>query len=129
MTTRAPLALRVTGLNISLASSRVPVVSDVTFEVSSGTVFGVVGESGSGKSTVARALLGYVRRGLTIVSGQVEINGVDLLRLPPAELRATRGRSVAYVAQDPASALNPGLRIGRQLLESYAAHQGRVRGP
>jgi len=127
MTTPSAPALRVTGLNVALAGSRVPVVSDVTFEVPRGMVFGLVGESGSGKSTVARALLGYARRGLEIVAGQVAVDGIDLLRLPPAELRSARGRTAAYIAQDPASALNPGLRIGRQLMESLAAHQGSSR--
>ncbi len=119
-------ALRVTGLNVTLSGNDVPVVSDVSFEVGKGTVFGLVGESGSGKSTLARALLGYARRGLTIASGQVVIGGVDMLRLPPAELRSARGRTACYVAQDPASALNPGLQVGRQLLESFAAHHGRA---
>jgi peptide/nickel transport system ATP-binding protein len=71
------------------------VVGDVSFAVRAGQVLGLVGESGSGKTTVVLALLGHSRRGLRISAGQVHVDGVDLLRVPPAELRAFRGARVA----------------------------------
>jgi peptide/nickel transport system ATP-binding protein len=102
------------------------VVSQVSFAVPAGKVLGLVGESGSGKSTVALALLGHARRGLRIASGQVLLDGVDLLALSPADLRSTRGARVSYVPQDPSSALNPTLRVGTQLREALRVHAGVI---
>jgi peptide/nickel transport system ATP-binding protein len=119
---QAVLRLEVSDLEIRLANSAADVVSEVSFAVLSGEVLGLVGESGSGKTTVALALLGHARRGLAITGGEVRLEGVDILRLGPADLRATRGRRVAYVPQDPAAALNPALRVGAQLKEALAVH-------
>jgi len=92
-------------------------------------VLGLVGESGSGKTTVVLALLGHARRGLSISSGEVRVDGVDLLQLSAAQLRAVRGARVAYVPQDPAAALNPTLRVGTQLNEAIRVHPGAVEDP
>ncbi len=121
--------LDVRGLEVRLGRAGPDVVSEVSFTVQPGQLLGLVGESGSGKTTVALALLGHARRGLRISSGEVHVEGVDLLRLRPAELRAMRGARVAYVPQDPAAALNPALRIGTQLREAIGVHPGAVGDP
>ncbi|MGW6458435.1 dipeptide ABC transporter ATP-binding protein [Streptomyces sp. NPDC055078] len=114
--------LRVDGLGVVLSRSRTPVVQDVTFSVAAAQVMGLVGESGSGKSTVALSLLGYARRGLTIAEGTVDIAGTSMLDLRGTALRKARGKLVAYVPQDPASGLNPALRLGYQLREAMRIH-------
>ena len=119
-----PVRLAVEQLRITLGQGGPDVVDDVTFSVGAGEVLGLVGESGSGKTSVALALLGYARRGLSLASGKVVVDGVDLLTLSPSELRAIRGTTVAYVPQDPATALNPALRIRTQLEESLASFRG-----
>ena len=116
--------LDVSDLEVRLGRTGADVVGDVSFAVQAGQVLGLVGESGSGKTTVVLALLGHSRRGLRISAGQVHVDGVDLLRLPPAELRAFRGARVAYVPQDPSAALNPALRVGTQLKEAMRVHPG-----
>ena len=121
--------LDVRGLEVRLGPAGPDVVSEVSFTVQAGQVLGLVGESGSGKTTVVLALLGHARRGLRISSGEVEVDGVDLLRLPRAELRAVRGARVAYVPQDPSAALNPTLRVGTQLREAVRVHPGVVDDP
>jgi len=121
--------LEVQGLTVALRGSGTEVVSDVSLSVPAGQVLGLVGESGSGKTTVALALLGHARRGLQITAGQVRIDGTDLLALSQAGLRAIRGATVSYVAQDPSSALNPALRIGTQLREVLAAHPAAADDP
>ena len=121
--------LEVRDLEVRLGPSGPDVVRDVSFSVRAGQVLGIVGESGSGKTTVALALLGHARRGLSIHSGEVCLDGVDLLRLRPAQLRAARGAKVAYVPQDPSAALNPTLRIGPQLQEALRVHAGIVDDP
>src|SRR6516162_2592560 len=121
--------LEVRGLEVRLGRTGPDVVSDVSFTVPAGQVLGLVGESGSGKTTVVLALLGHARRGLSISSGEVRVDGVDLLRLSAAQLRAVRGARVAYVPQDPSAALNPALRVGTQLREAIRVHPGAVEDP
>ncbi len=104
-------------------------VSGISFAVRPGAVLGLVGESGSGKTTVALALLGHTRRGLSVAGGEIWLDGTDLLRLKPARLRALRGATVSYVPQDPAAALNPALRIGYQLREVLRVHPGSSADP
>jgi peptide/nickel transport system ATP-binding protein len=115
-------SLSVEGLTVVMAKSRIPVVTDVSFDVAAGTVMGLVGESGSGKSTVGLALLGHVRRGLAIAGGSVRLGDQDILQLRDGALRRARGRLVAYVPQDPASGLNPAMRLGAQLREAISIH-------
>jgi oligopeptide/dipeptide ABC transporter ATP-binding protein len=120
--------LAVEDLRIVMPASRrrpeTDVVDNVSFTVQPGHVLGLVGESGSGKTTVALALLGLVKRGLEIGGGKVLIDGRDILALSEHELQKMRGRTVAYVPQDPGSALNPVLKVGTQLREVFAIHGG-----
>lgn len=117
-----PPVVQVEGLRIVLAGSGVDIVDEVSFTITAGEVLGVVGESGSGKTTVGLAMLGHARRGARIDSGSVRISGKEMLNANPAALRHARGRLVAYVPQDPGTALNPALRVGTQLEEGLAAH-------
>jgi len=114
--------LDVRELEIRSGRNGPPVVSEISFAVRPGDVLGLVGESGSGKTTVALALLGHARRGLSVSGGEIRLDGVDLLRLKAGELREMRGAKVSYVPQDPAAALNPALRIGYQLREALRVH-------
>jgi len=100
------------------------VIDEISFTVQPGHVLGLVGESGSGKTTVALALLGYFKRGLRLGGGKVLVDGQDVLALPEHELAKLRGRTIAYVPQDPASALNPVLKVGTQLREVFTVHGG-----
>jgi peptide/nickel transport system ATP-binding protein len=118
--------LEVRELEISLRHTGADIVSEVSFSVTAGEVLGLVGESGSGKTTIGLALLGYSRRGVEIGSGEVRLDGLDLLTLQPRQLRAIRGARVAYVPQDPSSALNPAQRVGKQLEEVLKVHPDAV---
>ena len=115
-------AVVVRNLRIELVSSGEDIVDQIVLEVTAGQVLGLVGESGSGKTTVGMALLGYTRPGGKVVSGEVMIDGRDLQGLRQGELRRLRGGTVSYIPQDPGTALNPALRIGRQLSEMLEAH-------
>ena len=117
-----PSRLVVEGLTVAAAGSGAAVIEDVSVEVAAGEVLGVVGESGSGKTTLGLAMVGHARRGLKITAGWVRLDGTDLLSLSPAELRRLRGAAIAYVPQDPSSAINPSLRVGGMLKEVLTAH-------
>jgi peptide/nickel transport system ATP-binding protein len=123
------IRLDVCDLEIRIDQAGADVVSEISLAVAAGEVLGLVGESGSGKTTVALALLGHARRGLRITSGEVRLDGVNLLALSPGELRAARGARVAYVPQDPSAALNPTLRVGPQVAEALRVHPGVVDDP
>ncbi|MEE4597969.1 ABC transporter ATP-binding protein [Streptomyces sp. DSM 41524] len=96
----------------------VPVVQEVSLEVSPGRTLALVGESGSGKSTVAATLLGHLRHGSRITGGRVAVDGDDVFALSARELRRLRGGTVAMVAQNAGHALTPSMRIGRQIAEA-----------
>lgn len=118
-------AVQVRDLRVDLVASGADVVSEINFVIEPGEVLGMVGESGSGKTTVGLALLGYARRGTRISGGSILVGGEDLLALSPSETRKRRGRVVSYVPQEPTSALNPALRIGRQLSEILDVHASK----
>ena len=127
MTERKEPLLRVRDLETRFYADfgTVRAVDGVSFDVYPGETLGLVGESGSGKSVTAMSILRLVSSPGRIVSGTIELEGVDLLELDAEEMRRVRGRQLATVFQNPMTALNPALRIGWQLDEAYLAHHGR----
>ncbi len=95
----------------------------IDLELRQGEVLGLVGESGSGKSVSLRALLGLVRPPGR-VEGSARWRGRELVGMPERELRLVRGREIAMIFQEPMSALNPVLTVGRQIDENLKAHTG-----
>jgi len=103
-------------------------VSGASFSVDRGRTLGVVGESGSGKSVTALTVMGLTRAKNAEVHGRVLFDGVDLLTLPPDELRRIRGKRIAMIFQDPLSSLHPFYRVGDQIDEAIRAHERVSRG-
>src|SRR4051812_11025291 len=115
---RTTTGITIEDLRIVLtARPGVDVVDDIDLVLRPGEVVGLVGESGSGKTTVGTALLGYTRPGAVIEDGHVVFEEKDVLHLPWQQVRQLRGEEIAYVPQDPAAALNPSIRIGKQIVE------------
>ncbi|GAA1976512.1 dipeptide ABC transporter ATP-binding protein [Catenulispora subtropica] len=102
-------------------------VKDLSFSVSAGAALGVVGQSGSGKSATALALLGLHRGTPARVSGQVWVDGVDLVGASDTAVRKLRASQIAMVFQDPLTALDPFHTIGDQIAEVYRVHTGASR--
>ena len=114
--------LTVAGLSVRFGSRAV--VDDVSFTVARGETVALVGESGSGKSLTALSVLRLLPPGATL-SGQVTLEGTDMLAAGPARLRAVRGKTVGMVFQEPMTSLNPLHGVGRQVGEAMALHGRR----
>jgi ABC-type glutathione transport system ATPase component len=119
----APL-LSVDNLSVALPSSgdRPFAVEDVSFALAKGEILCIVGESGSGKSISASAIMGLLPKRLPAVKGAITFGGRDLLKLPKEAMRAIRGRDIAMIFQEPMTALNPIMPVGRQIAEVLEAH-------
>ncbi|GAB3149586.1 ABC transporter ATP-binding protein [Micromonospora sonneratiae] len=102
-------------------------VDGVSFSVEPGQTVGLVGESGCGKSVTSLAIMGLLPKRGNKVSGEVLLDGVDLLKLRPDAMRDRRGREIGMIFQDPLSSLNPVIPIGVQVAEVLERHQGRDR--
>lgn len=95
----------------------VKAVRDVSFSVGKGESLCLVGESGSGKSTIGLAIVGALPENAKIISGEIIVNGVNILKLNSKELEEIRGKEVSIIFQDPASSFNPLFTIGQVLFD------------
>jgi len=95
----------------------------VSFSVYEGEVYCLLGESGSGKTALLKAIMGLLPPNASC-RGRIIFDGVDLLALPPEEIRKYRGRKIAMVFQEPLTALNPTMQVGRQVAEVLEVHFG-----
>lgn len=120
--------LSVRGLTVSLLRDRVmtPIVRPTSFDVRKGEIFGLVGESGSGKSLSLRAIMRLLPQQMK-VGGQILWQGRDVNEMSEADLRCIRGGGISMIFQEPMTALNPVLTVGRQISESLKAHGSRDR--
>ncbi len=125
----APL-LRVENLGIEFGPADAPVkaVDGVSFAMAAGETLAVVGESGSGKSVTALALTRLLATPpARYVSGAIQFQGREVMTMPAPELRALRGKQIAYIFQEPSSSLNPVFTIGYQIREAIEQHRPEVR--
>jgi oligopeptide/dipeptide ABC transporter ATP-binding protein len=95
----------------------------VSFSLEAGRTLGIVGESGCGKSVTALSIMGLVPPPGRIAGGEVLFEGVNLLELPPAQMRALRGDRISMIFQEPMSSLNPAFTIGDQIAEVLLNHK------
>ncbi|MFJ9197467.1 ABC transporter ATP-binding protein [Streptomyces flaveolus] len=93
------------------------IVHGISFSLAPGRAVGIVGESGSGKTLTCRAALGILPDRFTVTGGRIEIDGHDIADLSPERWTALRGTTISAVFQDPASYLNPSIRVGPQVAE------------
>jgi peptide/nickel transport system ATP-binding protein len=107
--------------NLRIAFGTHEAVRGVSFSIAAGETLGLVGESGSGKSATSLAMMRLLSPGAK-VSGEVVLEGSDLLTLPEPAMRRLRGSRVAMIFQEPMTALNPVMTVGRQIAEALLAH-------
>ncbi|MEO7855297.1 MAG: ABC transporter ATP-binding protein [Rubrivivax sp.] len=125
MTTAPPLlSVRDLVTRFRTARGTVTAVDHVSFDVAAGETLAIVGESGSGKSVTALSILRLIPDPPGhIESGEILFDGVDLLKLSDAEIRAVRGDRIAMIFQEPMSSLNPSLTVGMQVGEPINLHR------
>jgi peptide/nickel transport system ATP-binding protein len=109
--------LSVRNLSAMLRGGRDRVLRSVDLAVEAGEVRGLVGESGAGKSMIGKAVLGILPSAVSVVEGEILLDGRNLLSMPQKERRRTIGTVAALIPQDPLTALNPSRRIGRQITD------------
>jgi peptide/nickel transport system ATP-binding protein len=100
----------------------VKAVDGISFSLDRGKTLGIVGESGSGKSVTSMGILGLHEHGRADISGQVLLDGEDLITASPDRVRALRGSKMAMIFQDPLSAMHPYFSVGSQISEAFLIH-------
>jgi ABC-type glutathione transport system ATPase component len=116
--------LTVANLTVALppGGDRPHAVEDISFALAKGEILCIVGESGSGKSISASAIMGLLPKRLPAVRGSITFGGRDLLKVGKDGMRAIRGRDIAMIFQEPMTALNPIMPVGKQIAEVMEAH-------
>lgn len=102
----------------------VKAVDNISFSVDRGEILGILGESGSGKSTLALSIMRLIYPPGKIISGEIFVDGQDLLKLSEEEMIKVRGARISIVFQDPFTSLNPVYTVGDQIAEAIRLHQG-----
>ncbi len=121
------LAVRDLRVQISGRRGTVRAVDGVSLDVVRGEALGLVGESGSGKSMTLRAILGVLPPDARVTSGQILLDGADLVPRSQSALNRIRGPKISMIFQEPMSALNPVMRVGHQIAEGPRVHLGYSR--
>ena len=114
------IKLSVNDLKVSFRTDagKVQAVRNISFDLYKGETLAIVGESGSGKSVTSKAIMGISAVNAIYEGGEILYDGQDLVRIPEEEMHKLRGDKIAMIFQDPLSALNPIMRIGRQITEA-----------
>lgn len=118
--------VRVTDLSVVAradSGEQLTIVDDIGFSIPKGEVLALIGESGSGKTTIALALLRYVRAGCSIASGSVQIGDANIMSIGRSDLARIRGNEITYIAQSAAAAFNPSKTILDQVVEPVVIHR------
>jgi peptide/nickel transport system ATP-binding protein len=111
------LAAQSLDVTARIGGDTIPVIRALDFTLARGKILGLVGESGAGKSMVGRAIAQLLPPGFAVTGGRLDFAGDDLVRMPAERRRALLGRDIAFVPQEPLSALNPVLTVGQQTAE------------
>jgi peptide/nickel transport system ATP-binding protein len=120
--TQAFLSVRDLLVHFPTPDGLVKATDGLSFDVERGTTLGIVGESGSGKSVSSSAILGLQRGTRAIVTGEIFLDGTDLLKISDEQMRQRRGRDVSMIFQDPLSSMHPYFTVGNQISEAYLVH-------
>ena len=116
--------LEVKDLNISLASGKC-VAEHISFQLDQGEMLSIVGSSGAGKTTICKAIMGLLGNTYR-ADGEILFQGEDLLDLPERKRQTIYGKEICLIMQNPMTAFNPSIRVGRQMEKTYLLHHGKT---
>lgn len=114
--------LSINGLHIKFHTRKNEAVAGISFSVNDGEILGIVGESGSGKSVTAMSIAGILPRKQCSYSGQIMLDGVELLHAKRDILRTVQGKKIGFVFQEPQTSMNPLMKVGKQIEEVLKLH-------
>lgn len=117
------MPLEVKDLTISLASGEL-VAENISFQIEKGEMLSIVGSSGAGKTTICKAIMGLLGSAYQ-ATGQIVFQGMNLLDLTKKERRQVYGKEICFIMQNPMTAFNPSIRVGKQLEKTYRLHHDR----
>lgn len=120
--------LKIENLSVGIrsAAGRIQAVRDVSFSLHPGEVLAIVGESGCGKSVLCKTIMKLLPKSARIEGGRIFANGVDITGYSDRDMRKLRGKLFSYVFQDPMTALNPTIPIGKQIAEAVLTHEPKL---
>lgn len=119
------LAINNLQINFDIYAGVVQAVRGVSFTVNPGEAVALVGESGCGKSVTAQAIMGLISSPPgRVINGEVLFAGQDLLKFSEVQMQGVRGKQIGMIFQDPMTALNPTITVGKQIAEGLRKHQG-----
>ena len=113
-------------VGIQTPAGKVEAVRDVSFALYPGEVLAIVGESGCGKSMLCKSIMKLLPKSARIESGSIIANGVDITSYSERDMRKLRGKLFSFVFQDPMTALNPTIPIGKQIAEAILVHEPKL---
>lgn len=113
-------------VGINSPAGKVQAVRDVSFELHPGEVLAIVGESGCGKSMLCKTIMKLLPKSAKIEGGKIIANGVDITDYSDKDMRKLRGKLFSFVFQDPMTALNPTISIGKQIAEAILVHEPKL---
>ena len=118
------MLLEVKDLNISLTSEK-SVAEHISFRLGQGEMLSIVGSSGAGKTTICKAIMGLLGNTYR-ADGEILFQGEDLLDLPERKRQTIYGKEICLIMQNPMTAFNPSIRVGRQMEKTYLLHHGKT---
>jgi oligopeptide transport system ATP-binding protein len=121
--------LKVENLSVGITSpaGTVEAVRDVSFQLYPGEVLAIVGESGCGKSMLCKTIMKLLPKSAKVEGGKIIANGVDITKYSEREMRKLRGKLFSMIFQDPMTALNPTISIGKQIEEAILIHEPKIK--
>ena len=121
--------LKVENLSVGISSpaGKVEAVRDVSFQLYPGEVLAIVGESGCGKSMLCKTIMKLLPKSAKVESGKIIVNGVDITEYSERHMRKLRGKMFSMIFQDPMTALNPTISIGKQIEEAILIHEPKIK--
>ncbi|MBM6803282.1 ABC transporter ATP-binding protein [Mediterraneibacter glycyrrhizinilyticus] len=117
------MLLEIKDLTISLPSGE-PVAENISFQIERGEMLSIVGSSGAGKTTICKAIMGLLGSAYQ-ATGHITFQGTELLTLPKKDRKQVYGKEICFITQNPMTAFNPSIRVGKQLEKTYRLHHSR----